>query len=108
MPSPTTLLEAIQAAWTADAALAALVPDSRAYFGKVPPAGSIGDDDPTTPEMPYARIEKPAGETGLRTNASLYLDQTVIVHVWTDSSDAGDQIAAEVAKESGSPFGPKI
>ena len=37
---PATLLEAIQAAWAADAVLSGLVPDVRCYFGKVPPLAS--------------------------------------------------------------------
>ena len=98
MSTPTTLAEAIQAAWTADTVLSGLVPDSRCYIGKVPPAGNIGDSDPTTPEMPYCRVEIPAGAPGVRTNASIYASQSVIFHVWTDGFDQGDQIGQQIER----------
>jgi hypothetical protein len=98
MAAATTLLEAIQAAWTADGTLAGLVPNCRVFFGKVPPAGNIGDEDPSTPEMPYARVELPEGTPGVRSNACLYADQPIIVHVWTDTGDQGDQIGREVER----------
>ena len=99
MPTATALLEAIQAAWSADAVLSALVPDSRAYFGKVPPLGSEEGQPDVTPEMPYVRIEKPKGRgVGTRSNAALYKDVAVVFHIWTDNPEDGETIADEVER----------
>ena len=96
--SAGTLAEAIQAAWAADTALSALVPGSRCYIGKVPPAGNIGDTDPATAEMPYVRVEIPDGKPSGRTNLSIYTSQPVIFHAWTDGFDQGDAIGREIER----------
>ncbi len=99
MADPATLLEAIQAAWAADAVLSGLVPDVRCYFGKVPPLASEAGPPEVTPETPYVRVEKPQGRgEGTRSNAALYKDATIVFHIWTDTPEAGDQIAAEVER----------
>jgi hypothetical protein len=99
MSEPATLLEAIQAAWTADAVLSDLVPDSRCYFGKVPPMASVEGPPDVEPEMPYVRIEKPGDRSaGRRSSAALYKDVTIGFHVWTDTPEQGDRIAEEIER----------
>jgi hypothetical protein len=96
---PSTLLEAIQAAWSADAALSGWIPDSRCYFGKVPPIASVEGQPTPNPEMPYARVEKPMGRgEGTRSNAGWYKDAEITFHVWTDNPEDGDTIGGEVER----------
>ncbi len=99
MSTPASLLEAIQAAWGADGVLSGLVPESRAYLGKVPPIASESGQPDVEPEMPYVRVEKPeGGSPGMRSNIGWYKDATIIFHVWTDTPEAGDQIGDEIER----------
>jgi hypothetical protein len=98
MSQPGTLLEAFQAAWTADAVLSGLVSDNRVYFGKVPPAADVSSADPSKIDTPYVRVEKPEGSPQVRSNCALYNEETIIVHLWTDNADDGDQIAQQIER----------
>jgi hypothetical protein len=86
IPGATGLESAINAIWADKAALAALVPADRLITGRVPPSE----------EMPYVRLEPDAGGNTQRTNASLYQTAKIAFHVWSDTFDAGRQVAAAV------------
>ena len=79
----TGLESAVNAIWAADTALTALVPADRLITGRVPPSE----------KMPYVRLEPETGGNTIRSNASLYQSERVSFHIWSDTFDAGRQIA---------------
>jgi hypothetical protein len=86
MSTPTTLAQSIHARWSTSAALGALVPPGRFCTGRVP----------ASEEMPYVRLELPGGEELLRTRETLYERRPIVFHVWSDTFDSGDAVAAAI------------
>ncbi len=86
MSTPTTLAQAIHARWSANSPLCALVPAERFCTGRVP----------ASEEMPYVRLEITGGGELLRSRETLYEKRPIVFHVWTDTFDDGDAVAAAV------------
>jgi hypothetical protein len=86
MSAPTTLAQAVHARWSANPALCALVPPERFCTGRVP----------ASEEMPYVRLELPGGGELLRSRETVYEKRPIVFHVWTDTFDAGDAVAAAI------------
>jgi hypothetical protein len=86
MSTPTTFAQAIHARWSANSALCALVPADRFCTGRVP----------ASEEMPYVRLELPAGGDLVRSRETVYEKRPIVFHVWTDTFDAGDAVAAAI------------
>lgn len=78
----TSLAQAIHALWAGTPALAAAVPADRVLTGRVP----------ASEQMPYVRVELEPGGNTQRTNATLYQNQRVTFHIWTDDFDTGDSL----------------
>ncbi len=86
MSTPTTLAEAIHARWAANTALCTLVPADRFCTGRVP----------ASEEMPYVRLEILGGGELLRSRETVYEKRPIVFHIWTDTFDAGDAVAAAI------------
>jgi hypothetical protein len=85
---PNTLAQAIHQLWAADAVLSALVPPRRFCTGRVPPSEA----------MPYCRLELPGGSEIRRSRQTLYEKQPIVFHLWTDTFDEAEAIAAEIRR----------
>jgi hypothetical protein len=86
MSTPATLSQSIHARWSASTALCALVPSARFCTGRVP----------ASEEMPYVRLELQGGTEMLRSHETLYEKRPIVFHVWTDTFDSGDAVAAAI------------
>ena len=62
------------------------MPPERFCTGRVPPSE----------EMPYVRLELPGGGELVRSRETLYEKRPIVFHVWTDTFDAGDAVAAAI------------
>jgi len=81
-----TIHAAILAWWADDETLAALLPATKVYTGRVP----------TGVTLPYASLSQPSGASGGRSSGSDYTDLAIRVQVWTETFTEGQAIADAV------------